>query len=153
MEKPTLYIETSVVSYLTSRPSRDLIVAAHQKATSDWWIERSPDFRLLISEFVVAEAQSGDLDAAKRRLAVLDGIPSLALLPDIEEVARELLSADAVPAKAHLDALQHRCCQRSRCRLSADLELQAHCKCRKVVDNRKGMQANGLQDAENLFAA
>lgn len=105
MGQATVYIETSVVSYLTSRPSRDLIVAAHQQTTSDWWAERSADFCLWISEFVIAEARSGDSEAAKRRLAVLEDIPTLTLFPDIEGVARELLLADAVPTKAHLDAL------------------------------------------------
>ena len=103
--KSTVYIETSVVSYLTSRTNSDLITAAHQKATQDWWAERSQDFALFISEFVLGEAQGGDPEAARRRVAVLADIPSLELFPQIETLATELLSSGAVPAKARLDAL------------------------------------------------
>ena len=105
MSKPTVYIETSVVSYLTGRPNSDLIVAAHQKATQDWWSDRRDDFELRVSEFVLSEAQSGHPEAAERRLAALLGIPSLALLPQVETLAAALLASGAVPVKAHLDAL------------------------------------------------
>ncbi len=105
MTKPTVYIETSVVSYLTGRPHGDLITAAHQKATQDWWSERKQDFDLRASTFVVAEAQAGHPEAAQRRMAALADIPLLALLPDIETLAAALLNSGAVPPKARLDAL------------------------------------------------
>ncbi len=105
MSKPTVYIETSVVSYLTARPNSDLIVAAHQKATQDWWSERSNDFELRVSEFVLGEAKGGDPQAAQRRLAVLVSIPVLDLLPQVEALAAALLASGAVPVKARLDAL------------------------------------------------
>ena len=105
MSKPTVYLETSVVSYLTGRPNSDLIVAAHQKATQDWWSDRSGDFELRVSEFVLGEAKGGHPEAAQRRLAVLVGIPILELLPQIETLAAALLASGAVPAKARLDAL------------------------------------------------
>jgi len=47
-----IYIETSVVSYLTSRLSTDVIVAAHQKLTKKWWEERASRFEMLISELL-----------------------------------------------------------------------------------------------------
>ena len=87
MSKPTVYIETSVVSYLTSRQNSDLIVAAHQKATQNWWQGRSNDFELRISEFVLAEARAGNPDAAQRRLFALSGIPTLELIPEVEILA------------------------------------------------------------------
>ncbi len=105
MSKPTVYVETSVISYLTGRSNSDLIVAAHQKATQDWWSNRSGDFELRISEFVLGEAQGGHPEAAQRRLVVLAGIPKLDLLPEVEILATALLTNDAVPAKARLDAL------------------------------------------------
>lgn len=105
MSKPTVYVETSVISYLTGRTSSDLIAAAHQKATQDWWAERSSDFDLWVSEFVVGEAQAGHPDAASKRLAALSGIPLLALSPKVETLASALLTSGAVPAKARLDAL------------------------------------------------
>jgi hypothetical protein len=76
MGKPTVYIETSVISYLTGRPSSDLILAAHQKATQDWWADRGNDFELRVSEFVLGEAQCDDPDAARKRLQALSGIPA-----------------------------------------------------------------------------
>jgi hypothetical protein len=73
MQKPTLYVETSVVSYLTGRPSSDLIVAAHQKATQDWWVKRSGHFELLISKFVSDEIQVGHPEAAQRLIGARKG--------------------------------------------------------------------------------
>ena len=105
MKKLTVYVETSVISYLTARTNSDLLTAAHQKATQDWWADRRKDFDLRISTFVLAEAQAGHPDAAAKRAAAMQGIPLLDLLPTIETLAAALLAADAVPVKARLDAL------------------------------------------------
>jgi hypothetical protein len=67
MAKATVYIETSVVSYLTARPSRDLIVAAHQQITADWWATVRPQVECVISPFVIQEAAQGDTTAATKR--------------------------------------------------------------------------------------
>ena len=69
--KNRVYMETSVVSYLKSRRSRDLIVAAHQELTSKWWSERAPRFEILISELVHREVAAGDPAAATARLEAL----------------------------------------------------------------------------------
>lgn len=100
----TVYIETSIVSYLTARPSSDLIVAAHQKATQEWWLRRRHQFELRVSEFVVWEARNGHPEAAQKRLSALVGIQHLQLLPAIEILAEALLVNGAVPSKARLDA-------------------------------------------------
>src|SRR5438067_7732912 len=73
----TVYIETSIVSYLTARPSRDLLVAAHQQLTVTWWDEQRTHYELLTSPVVLAEARAGDPEAAQRRLAVLERLPLL----------------------------------------------------------------------------
>nr|VFK66915.1 MAG: hypothetical protein BECKUNK1418G_GA0071005_11161 [Candidatus Kentron sp. UNK]VFK72362.1 MAG: hypothetical protein BECKUNK1418H_GA0071006_111011 [Candidatus Kentron sp. UNK] len=104
MPKSTVYIETSVVSYRSARPASDPIVAAHQKMTQDWWDNRRADFELRVSEFVIGEAQDGDPKAAEKRLQALSRIPSLALVPEVESVAKALLDTGAVPPKARLDA-------------------------------------------------
>ena len=75
--KPTVYIETSIVSYLTARPSRDLLVAAHQQLTRDWWESRRAKFDLYASELVVQEVRAGDAQLANRRLDLLAGVPLL----------------------------------------------------------------------------
>ena len=75
--KPTLYLETTIVSYLTGLPSHNLVVAAHQQVTRDWWDTRLV-FELYVSQFVLDEAGAGDAEAAKRRLvrgaAMNDGL-------------------------------------------------------------------------------
>jgi len=75
--KAKIYIETSVVSYFTSRPSRDLITAARQQVTRDWWKESLSRFEPYISVLVIEEAKGGDVIAAKQRLDALKGMPVL----------------------------------------------------------------------------
>ena len=87
---PTAYIETSVVSYLTARSSRDVVVAAYQEVTREWWRDAAVRFRLVASELVLAEAGAGDPVAARDRLKVLEGITLLDASPDAEGLARRL---------------------------------------------------------------
>jgi len=70
--KPRVYVETSVISYLTARPSRDLVMAAHQEVTREWWQNQRRAFELFYSEAVRNEAAMGDTQAAAQRLAVLN---------------------------------------------------------------------------------
>jgi len=102
--KPTLYLETTIVSYLTALPSHDLVVAAHQQVTRDWWDTRSA-FELYVSQFVLDEAGAGDAEAAKRRLAAVADLPVLDLTPDVRLVAGEILRHGGMPAKAFVDAV------------------------------------------------
>lgn len=102
--KPTLYVETTIISYLTSRPSHDLVRAAHQQVTRDWWDARSA-FDLYISQFVLDEAGAGDLEASQRRLAALEGIALLDVVSEARLLAAEILRLGGMPAKAYVDAL------------------------------------------------
>src|SRR6266571_7192601 len=77
--KPKAYLETTIVSYLTARPSRDLITAAHQQITQQWWQTRRAHFDLFVAPPVIQEAQAGDPEAAARRIAALQDIPLLTL--------------------------------------------------------------------------
>jgi hypothetical protein len=101
--KPRVYIETSVLSYLTAWPSRDLVQAAHQRVTSEWWTGRER-FELFVSDAVLAEASRGDSDAARRRLAAAEGLPALIATAEAQSLANALLRAAAMPAKAAIDA-------------------------------------------------
>lgn len=101
--KPRVYVETSVLSYLTGLPSRDLVVAAHQQLTHTWWTQRAR-FALCVSEAVLAEARQGDPSAASRRLAVADGLEVVGATPAAELLTTALLRAAALPAKAAIDA-------------------------------------------------
>ena len=103
--KPTVYIETSIVSYLTARPSRDLLVAAHQQLTVAWWDEQRTRYELLTSQVVLAEARAGDPEAAQRRLAVLERLPLLAVTDAAIALATLLVTRQALPAQAAQDAL------------------------------------------------
>jgi predicted nucleic acid-binding protein len=101
--KPRLYIETSIISYLTANPSRDLVRAAHQQVTRDWWETRA-QFELYISQFVLDEASAGDQGAAARRLAALREATVLDTTPDVVNLAGELTRAGDLPKKAVVDA-------------------------------------------------
>ena len=85
---PTAYIEISVVSYLTARPSRDVVVAAYQEVTREWWRDAAERFHLTASELVLAEAAAGDPVAARNRLNVLKGVALLDASPDAEDLAQ-----------------------------------------------------------------
>lgn len=102
--KPTVYIETSVVSYLTARPSRDVVVAAYQEITRQWWRDASDRFQLVASELVITEAGSGDPDAARARLQALESITLIGVTAEAEKLGRKLLDEQAVPNQAVADA-------------------------------------------------
>lgn len=102
--KPRVYLETSVVSYLTALPSRDLIRAAHQQITLEWWAAKDT-FELYVSEAVPAEARSGDPAAAARRLVALEGLPVLAATSEAESLAHAFVNAAIMPRKAAIDAV------------------------------------------------
>ncbi len=101
--KPKVYIETTIVSYLTANPSRDIIHAAHQQLTRDWWARRHR-FELFVSESVLTECVRGDRSAAQRRVAALQGIPVLTAGTEVFELA-EQFSLHAFPVKAFIDAV------------------------------------------------
>ncbi|MGQ0540341.1 MAG: type II toxin-antitoxin system VapC family toxin [Blastocatellia bacterium] len=103
--RETVYIETTVVSYLTAWLSRDLIRAAHQQITQEWWNNRRSDFELYASEFVINEVSAGDSLAAEKRLSVLTDIPLLDVTHEVEYLAERLVTNKAVPTKAATDAL------------------------------------------------
>ena len=102
--KPTAYIETSVVSYLTARPSRDVVVAAYQQVTREWWRIASDRFDLVASALVLTEAGAGDAQAAKARLKTLETVTLVEATPDAENLAQRLIDNAAVPPQAADDA-------------------------------------------------
>lgn len=105
MPKPTVYLETSVISYLTARPSRDLIVAAHQQITHEWWEDDRVGFDLYISLFVQQEAAGGDPQAAQKRFQVVSGLALLDVTDEVGELAAIIMAQTGLPTKAGVDAL------------------------------------------------
>jgi hypothetical protein len=102
--KPRVYVETTVPSYLTAWPSRDLIIAAYQQITREWWASRGA-FDLYTSRLVVQECQAGDPQAAADRLSALAGILLLEQTPDAAALAEALLAGVPLPERAAADAL------------------------------------------------
>jgi hypothetical protein len=100
-----VYLETSVVSYLTAWPSRDLIVAGRQQLTHEWWNRRRSSFEVVVSELVHLECADGDPGAATRRADFLAALRSLEITVAAETLALALLEGAALPAKARADAL------------------------------------------------
>ena len=103
--KRKIYIETSVISYLTARPARTIIGAAHQQITQDWWERARGNYDLLISELVVRECSAGDPEAVQRRLEALFGIPLLDIDPQVRNIATGLVAEGCVPPNVFEDAL------------------------------------------------
>lgn len=87
MSKPSVYVETSVISYLTSAPSRDLLVAAHQQVTSDWWDRVLPWCAAYVSPVVLEEISKGDREQAKRRLGKVSKFRILDVNRDVHDLA------------------------------------------------------------------
>lgn len=100
-----VYIETTIPSYLTSWPSPEIVHAGHQISTRDWWSNHRTKYELFTSLVTHQEAAAGDPDAVNRRMEALESIPMLAVTPDCESVARAILAAGLLPAKAGRDAL------------------------------------------------
>lgn len=100
-----VYIETTIVSYLTARPSRDVVIAGHQQVTHEWWDTRSLNYELCVSQLVLNEAAAGDSQAAQERLMVLQPMLVLETTSEALDLAKELLRAGALPATAADDAI------------------------------------------------
>ena len=102
--KPSVYLETTIFGYLASWPSGDLVVAANQQITHQWWGRRRQDYQLYVSDFVLTECGAGDPSAAEDRSKFLAGVPQLDVTEDVETLADELLRELRLPPKAAIDA-------------------------------------------------
>ena len=101
----SIYIETSIISYLVARPSRNLISAARQKITCDWWEKQRHSYQNLVSELVVAESTKGDKDAVELRLNALKEISVLSIEQECAEIAELFFTKAYLPEKARADTL------------------------------------------------
>jgi len=101
----SVYLESSVVSYIAARPIRGLIVLANQQVTRDWWGAWGSQYELFVSDVVVAECAAGDAAAASERGAIVAGMPMLSTTAAAENLAEVLLGSLALPRNAAVDAL------------------------------------------------
>ena len=102
---PTVYVETSIVSYLRQRPSSHIVTAARQVLTYRWWSSARKDYELVVSQYVLDEAAAGNPELAEERMVLLKGIPLLPNAPEVEELAESIMSLGVLPDKAQVDAL------------------------------------------------
>ena len=100
----SVYLETTFVSYLVARRSRDVVIAGHQETTADWWTNRRTDFECFISQVVIDEASAGDPTEAQKRLSIIGGLSALEVTADAEALALAILSGGMLPVQAIRDA-------------------------------------------------
>jgi predicted nucleic acid-binding protein len=101
----TVYIETSILGYLTARPSRNLVLMANASITREWWDKRRGDFDLYTSQAVVKEVSQGDAEIATQRLELLREFSFLELNSAVIDLAEQFLQRSNLPAKADVDAV------------------------------------------------
>jgi predicted nucleic acid-binding protein len=101
----TVYIETSILGYLTARPSRDIVVAANIEVAREWWDTRRSDFQLYSSQAVIKETSQGDTMISSQRLEILRNFSLLDLNPSVLDLAEQFLGRSNLPAKADVDAV------------------------------------------------
>ena len=124
-----VYLETTLVSYLTARPSRDLIVAAHQHITRDWWDTRRVDYVLCVSQLVIQEAGDGDPRAAQERLDVLATMTMLEITEEAVALAEELGSGGGLADQSRERRVAHRGGGDPSGPVPCDVELPAYGQC------------------------
>lgn len=101
----SVYLETTIISYLVARPSRDLVLAAHQSVTRDWWDTQRPKYRCVISQEVVREVANGEREMAQRRLAMIDDLPRIALGGEVARLVESFMQTGALPPHMRTDAV------------------------------------------------
>jgi len=101
----TVYVETSIISYLRQKPSSQVVTAARQLLTHQWWNDEREKYQLVVSQYVIDEASAGDPTLAADRLQALDRIPLLPHDPEIPRIADEIMAIGVLPPNAQVDAL------------------------------------------------
>jgi hypothetical protein len=100
----SVYLETTFLSYLVAQPSRDLLVAAHQQITHEWWTTRRSTFDCFVSQVVIDEASRGDASEVQKRLAIIGNLRTLDVTADAEALTRSIMAAGILPSHAFPDA-------------------------------------------------
>lgn len=100
----SVYLETTLISYLVARASRDVIVAAHQQTTHDWWANRRSQFECSVSQVVIDNASVGDPMEVQKRLAIISGLPTLEVTDDANASTHAIMAAGILPPQVVRDA-------------------------------------------------
>lgn len=101
----TVYIETSILGYLTARSTKNLILAANIEIPKDWWDSRRSAFKLYVSQVVLDEAGQGDAEIATKRLEILNRLPLVELNQSVRSLSAQFLTRSNLPPKAADDAV------------------------------------------------
>jgi hypothetical protein len=104
-QTPKVYVETSVLSYLAARPSRDAVTAGRQMITKRWWETEREKYSLVISELVEAECERGDVGMVERRRELLTEVSLFPVNERMLGLARMLMVPGAIPRQAGPDAI------------------------------------------------
>src|SRR5947209_9312660 len=99
----SVYLETTFISYLVARPSRDIIVAGHQQTTEEWWTNRRSEFECSVSQVVIDEVSVGDPTEVQKRLAIIGGLLTLAITDDANALTQAIMAAGILPPQAVRD--------------------------------------------------
>jgi predicted nucleic acid-binding protein len=126
MSSPTLYLETTIPSYLVARRSPLARIAADQQTTQDWWDFHRHEYEIFVSEAVLDEAGDGDPALAIQRMAILAGLPRLQITPEVDALVERLLRNDIIPAKAAADAVHLALSAAHGIEYLLNMELSAH---------------------------
>jgi hypothetical protein len=104
MAKPKVYLESSVISFYANRRSKDLVVAAYQEISADWWENELHKYQPYVSQFVLEEISRGDSRAAQNRMDAIKTFPLLELPEEVFDLAQKYLKEVQIPRKSQLDA-------------------------------------------------
>ncbi len=100
----SVYIETTILSYLVANPARDIVIAGHQQTTQLWWSTRRAAFDCFISQVVVDEISAGDPNEVQKRLAVAGTLDALSITTEAEKLTESIMRSGVLPPKAIRDA-------------------------------------------------
>ncbi|MDR2510631.1 MAG: type II toxin-antitoxin system VapC family toxin, partial [Spirochaetaceae bacterium] len=110
VERKSIYVESTIPSYLTAKTSSNFLNAAHQSITRQVWDNEMYKYDLFISDYVIEDCEKGDSDAAKRRLDCIANITLLQKTPEIESLALIYQDLLGVPDKAKEDCFHLAAC-------------------------------------------
>ena len=147
--KPSLYLETTIPSYLVARMSNDIRIAGKQAVTHDFWELERYKYDLYVSYYVIGECGKGDSKVAKKRLSLIDGIQILAETPDVEPLANTFMLLLSIPQRSRVDALHLAIC----CIYEIDILLTwncSHLSYNNIVRMKKHNDAHGLSTPQML---
>ena len=100
----SVYIETTIISYLIARTSSDLLVAAHQQTTEEWWTNRRHEFECCVSQVVIDEVSAGNPEIAKKRMEIVSKFAVLDVTEEAEKLTKLILTDGAIPPQEVRDA-------------------------------------------------